>query len=271
MYTCRLLRSAVALAIVLTLLLPTELRAEHVSPPLVFAAASLKTALDEIAADWRKDTGKTVAISYASSSALARQIEQGAPADIFFAADLDWMDWLQERNLIKATTRETLLGNSLVLIAPADAAVSLKIAPAVDLGAAIGNTRLSVTEIKSTPAGRYTKAALENLGMWAKVKNRLAQSDTVRAALALVARGEARLGVVYATDARAEPRVKTLDTFPASSHPPILYPIALTASSNNPEAAAFAAYLKSPVASQRFTEQGFSVRSTECFDLNDSR
>jgi molybdate transport system substrate-binding protein len=258
MRRCRLVRLAIAFAIVV-LALPTELRAQRTNPPLVFAAASLKTALDEVAADWRKDAGKTVVISYASSSALARQVEQGAPADIFFAADLDWMDWLQERNLIKASTREILLGNSLVLVAPIDAAISLKIASGADLGAAVGNTRLSVTEIKSTPAGRYTKAALESLGMWAKVETKLAQSDTVRVALAFVARGEARLGIVYATDARAEPRVKTVDVFPASSHPPILYPIALTASSINRDAAAFVTYLKTPAASRRFVEQGFSV------------
>jgi molybdate transport system substrate-binding protein len=253
-------RSAIVVALaVLIALLPLSAHAQRPNPPLIFAAASLKTALDAIAADWRKDAGKSVAISYASSSALARQIEQGAPADIFFAADLDWMDWLQERNLIRASTREVLLGNSLVLIAPIDAPVALKIAPGLDLSEAIGDTRLSVTEVKSTPAGRYTKAALDNLGMWVKVEHRLSQSDTVRAALAFVARGEARLGIVYATDARAEPRVKIVGTFPASSHPAVLYPVALTASSSNPDAAAFVGYLRSPSAVLRFAEQGFSV------------
>lgn len=255
-----LLRSAVALTIVVAIsALPIESRAQQSSPPIVFAAMSLKTALDAIVADWRKDTGKTIAVSYASSSALARQVEQGAPADLFFAADLDWMDWLQKRNLIKTNTRETLLGNTLVLIASADAAVSFKIAPGADLGVALGDSRLSVTEVKSTPAGKYTKAALEKLGMWAGVEKKLAQSDTVRAALAFVARGEARFGIVYATDAKAEPKVKVVDVFPASSHEPIVYPVALTASSTNPDAVAFLAYLKARDAGKRFVEQGFGI------------
>lgn len=255
-----LLRSTIGLAIAVTASsLSIESRAQQPSPPIVFAAASLKTALDAVAVDWRKRTGKAVTISYASSSALARQVEQGAPADLFFSADLDWMDWLQKRNLIKASTRETLLGNTLVLIAPTDAAVSLKIAPGVDLGAALGNARLSVTEIKSTPAGKYTKAALEKLGMWSSVESKLAQSDTVRTALAFVARGEAPLGIVYATDAKAEPKVKVVDTFPASSHEPIAYPVALTATSTNPDAVAFLAYLKTKDAGKRFVEQGFSL------------
>lgn len=255
-----LLRSAVGLAIVMTApFLSIEARAQHSTPPIVFAAASLKTALDAVAVDWRKNTGRAVTISYASSSALARQVEQGAPADLFFSADLDWMDWLQQRNLIKTNTREILLGNALVLIAPADAAVSFKIAPGSDLGAALGDSRLSVTEVKSTPAGKYTKAALEKLGMWASVENKLAQSDTVRTALAFVARGEARLGIVYATDAKAESKVKVVDVFPASSHEPIVYPVALTASSTNSEAVAFLAYLKTQDAGKRFVEEGFSI------------
>jgi molybdate transport system substrate-binding protein len=257
---CDLLRSAVALAIAATApLLPTEARAQPATPPVIFAAASLKTALDAIAADWRKGTGKVVTISYASSSALARQVEQGAPADLFFSADLDWMDWLLQRNLIRADTREIVLGNTLVLIAPAEAKVSLKIAPGADLGAALGDSRLAVTEVKSTPAGKYTKAALQALGMWSGVEGKLAESDTVRAALAFVARGEARFGIVYATDAHAEPKVKVVDTFPTSAHAPIAYPVALTASSTNADAASFLAYLKSPTAAQRFIEQGFTM------------
>src|SRR3974390_2267312 len=254
------LRAALGLVLAATMLLWLGLgHAQSPAPPVLFAAPSPKTAPDAIAADWRNKTGKIVAISYASSSALARQVEQGAPADIFFSADVDWMDWLQQRNLIKVDSRETLLGNALVLIAPADATVSRKLPPGVDLGAAVGDSRLSVSEIKSSPAGRYTKAALEALGMWAGVESKLAQGDTVRAALAFVARGEARFGIVYATDARAEPKVKVVDVFPASSHAPIVYPMALVASSTNPEAAAFLPYLKSPPASQRFLEQGFGI------------
>jgi molybdate transport system substrate-binding protein len=225
----------------------------------VFAAASLKTALDAIAVDWRRDAGKTVTIAYASSSALARQVEQGAPADTFFSADLDWMDWLQQRGLIKVDTRVSLLGNTLVLIAPANAGTTLKIAFGVDLGAALGDGRLSITEIKSTPAGKYAKSALEKLGLWAGVEGKLAQSDTVRGALEFVARGEAGLGIVYATDAKAEPKVTIVDTFPSSTHPPIVYPVALTATSNNADAVNFLAYLKSSAASRRFVEQGFSI------------
>jgi molybdate transport system substrate-binding protein len=237
----------------------TELHAETAKPPIVFAAASLQTALDAIAEDWRKETGKAVTISYGASPALARQVEQGAPADLFISADLDWMDWLQQRNLIKANTRENLLGNTLVLIAPKDAAVSLKIAPGADLATALGDSRLSICEVTAIPAGKYGKAALEKLGMWAGVEHKLAQADTVRVALAFVARGEARLGIVYASDARAEPKVKVVDTFPASTHAPIIYPIALTATSTNADAVAFLAYLKSPSAGRRFVEQGFST------------
>ena len=228
-------------------------------PPVVFAAASLKTALDAIAADWKQETGKAVTISYASSATLARQVEQGAPADIFISADLEWMDWLQQRNLIKTNTRQTLLGNTLVLIAPADAKVGFKIAPGADLAGALGDGRLAIGETKSVPAGKYAKDALEKLGMWAGVQNRLAQSDNVRAALAFVARGESPLGIVYATDATAEPKVKVVDTFPISSHPPILYPIALTAASTNADAASFLAFLRSPAAASRFKAQGFSL------------
>jgi molybdate transport system substrate-binding protein len=240
--------------------LPAPVRAQG-SPPVVFAAASMKTALDPIAADWKKETGKTVTISYAASSTLARQVEQGAPADIFISADLEWMDWLQQRNLIKPDTRQTLLGNTLVLIAPLDSTTKVKIATGFDLGGLLGSNRLSVGEVKSVPAGKYAKEALEKLGMWAGVENKLAQSDNVRSALVLVARGEAPFGIVYATDAKAEPKVKVLDTFPASSHPPILYPIALTATSTNADAAALVAYLRSPAATAQFVAQGFSIVS----------
>jgi len=233
--------------------------AQAANLPIVFAAASLQTALDAVAADWRKDTGKAVSISYGASPALARQVEQGAPADVFVSADLDWMDWLQHRALIKASTRENLLGNTLVLIAPADAAVSLKLASGVDLAPALGDGRLSICEVTAVPAGKYGKAALQALGMWTGVEHKLAQAETVRMAMSYVARGDARLGIVYATDAKAEPKVKVVDTFPAWTHAPIVYPIALTASSTNPEAAAFLAFLKSPAASRHFVEEGFSI------------
>jgi molybdate transport system substrate-binding protein len=228
-------------------------------PPLVFAAASLKNALDAAAADFKQDTGHAVVISYAASSALARQMEGGAPADIFISADLDWMDWLQQRNLINTSSRETLLANTLVLIAPADAKTDFKIATGANLGAALGGDRLAVGEVSSVPAGKYAKEALEKLGMWQGVAAKLAPTADVRVALNLVARGEAAYGIVYATDAAAEPKVRVVDTFPASSHPPILYPAALTATSKSADAAAFLKYLRSPKAMHEFTSQGFTM------------
>jgi molybdate transport system substrate-binding protein len=226
-------------------------------PPLVFAAASLKDALDAVAVDWRKETGKRAVFSYAASSALARQIESGAPADIFISADLDWMDWAEQHMLIRPATRETLLRNTLVLIAAADSKIDFKIAAGADLAGALGNSRLAVGEVSSVPAGKYAKEALEKLGLWSSVANRLAPGNDVRAALNFVARGETRLGIVYGTDARAEPKVKVVDTFPESSHPPILYPAALLAVSRSTDASAFLAYLRSPAAVRDFTAQGF--------------
>lgn len=226
----------------------------------VFAAASLQTALNAIGEQWRKETGKPVTFSYAASSALARQIEQGAPADLFASADQEWMDWLQQRNLIKADTRVTLLANTLVLIAPQDANVSLTIGPNFPLAEAIGDSRLATGDPRAVPVGRYAQAALTHLGVWNAVQPKVAGADNVRAALALVARGEARFGIVYATDARTEPRVKVVGTFPEGSHPPVEYPFALTASSRHPDAAAFLAYLRSPAAVRIFEAEGFTVK-----------
>lgn len=227
---------------------------------VVFAAASLQTALNAVGAEWRKETGKQVTFSYAASSALARQIEQGAPADLFASADLEWMNWMQQRNLIKADTRATLLANSLVLIAAPDVQSSLTIGPNFPLAAAIGDSRLATGDPRAVPVGRYAQAALTHLGVWSDVQPRIAGADNVRAALALVARGEARYGIVYATDAKTEPRVKVVGTFPAGSHPPVEYPFALTASSRHADAAAFLAYLRSPAATRIFEAEGFTVR-----------
>lgn len=256
----QLIRSVLALAVAsLSAGFPASVRAQANAPVVVFAAASLKTALDAIATDWKKETGKTVTIAYAASSALARQVEQGAPADIFISADLDWMDWMQQRNLIKPGTRQTLLGNTLVLIAPLDLTASIKLTLGSDLGRLLGNNRLSIGQVKSVPAGKYAREALEKLGMWASVENKLAQSENVRAALALVARGEAPLGIVYGSDAVSEPKVKVVDTFPASSHSPILYPVAMTASSTNADAVSFMAFLRYPASARQFIAQGFTV------------
>jgi molybdate transport system substrate-binding protein len=226
---------------------------------VVFAAASLKSALDEIAAQWQRASGKKVVISYAGSNALIRQIEQGAPADIFISADVGWMDYGQQKGLIKPDTRSNLLGNRLVLIAPKDSSVNADIRPGFDLAALLKGGRLAMGNVDAVPAGKYGKAALEKLGAWDGVKDKLAQAENVRAAFVLVARGEAPLGIVYQTDAASDPSVKIVGTFPESSHPPIIYPAALTKESTNPEAQTFLSDLRSPAARAAFERQGFTV------------
>lgn len=227
-------------------------------PVTIFAAASLKTALDGVAEQRRQATGRPVAISYAASSALARQIEAGAPADIFLPADLDWMDYLAARGLIAAPGRTNLLGNRLALIGP-KGAPSITIEAGMPLAKLIGDGRLAMADIAAVPAGKYGKAALESLGLWAGVSGKVAQAENVRAALLLVSRGEAPLGIVYRTDAAADPNVTIVGLFPAASHPPIIYPAALTASSRSPDAAAFLADLRGPQARAIFEAQGFTL------------
>jgi molybdate transport system substrate-binding protein len=237
----------------------TPVAAQRAEPTLVFAAASLKNALDAAVADYTAETGNEVTISYAASSALAKQIEEAAPADIFFSADLLWMDYLQEKNLIAAGSRVTLLGNSIVLVARTDSDVgALSIEPGFALAAALGDGKLAMATVDAVPAGKYGKAALESLGVWESISANVAQAENVRAALQLVARGEAALGIVYATDANAEPGVKIVGTFPEDSHPPILYPIALTAIAK-PDAQAFLDYLTSDEAKPFFEAEGFRV------------
>jgi molybdate transport system substrate-binding protein len=227
---------------------------------VVFAAASLKNALDEIATTWSKDTGKPMPrISYAASSALARQMEQGAPADLFISADLDWMDDVQGRNLIRTDSRFNLLGNKIVLIAPKDSKLATVEIKGADLAKALAGGRLSMANVNSVPVGKYGKAALKKLGAWVDVKDHLAQAENVRAALLLVARGETPLGIVYATDAAAEPTVKIVGTFPADSHPPIIYPAAMSKESTNADAKAFLDFLRSAKARTAFEKQGFTV------------
>lgn len=235
-------------------------QAQEARPVVVFAAASLQTALNAVAAEWRRETGRRVTLSYAASSALARQLEQGAPADLFASADLDWMDWAERRNLIRAGTRRTLLGNRLVLVEATDRpATTLAIAQGFPLAAAIGEGRLATGVPESVPVGRYAREALTALGVWDAVRPRLAGTDNVRAALALVARGEARFGIVYETDARTEPRVRVVGAFPAGSHEAIVYPFAVTATSTNADAGAFLAFLGSPAAIRVFEAEGFAV------------
>jgi molybdate transport system substrate-binding protein len=226
---------------------------------LVFAAASLKNALDDITTQYQRDTGKHVRVSLAASPALAKQIENGAPADIFISADLDWMDYLAQRNLIKPSTRRNLLGNKLVLIAPKDAAGQVKIEPGFPLAKLLAGGKLAMADTAAVPAGKYGKASLEKLGVWPSVAGQIAQAESVRAALALVARKEAPFGIVYQTDAAAEPNVKVMGVFPEDTHPPIIYPIALVEDSTNPDAAAFLAHLASPKARPFFEKQGFTI------------
>jgi molybdate transport system substrate-binding protein len=224
----------------------------------VFAAASLKNALDNVNAAWKAEAGKEATISYESSGTLAKQIEGGAPADLFISADLKWMKYLSDKNLIKTGTEVNLLGNRIVLVAPEDSIVSVTIAPNFDLAGAIGDGRLAMGDIKAVPAGTYGKAALESLGVWASVENKVAQAENVRAALKLVATGEAALGIVYATDAVAEKGVKVIGTFPEDSHPPIVYPAAVAAESKNADADAFLKYIQSAKAKELFEAQGFT-------------
>jgi molybdate transport system substrate-binding protein len=226
-------------------------------PVTAFAAASLQDALTVIAKTFNDQTGLAVRFSFASSAVLARQIDQGAPADIFASADVEWMDWAQGRNLIKPQTRVDLLGNRLVVIAPADSKVSSIALERNALLSTIGQSRLATGEVTSVPAGIYAKAALQKLGLWNDIQPRLAEADNVRAALAFVARGEAALGIVYATDAKAEPRVKVVATFPEDTHTPIVYPFALTTVAKGEEPARFLSFLQTDAARTVFTSQGF--------------
>jgi molybdate transport system substrate-binding protein len=226
---------------------------------VVFAAASMQTALDAIAPLFAKQSGTTPAVSYGSSGILAKQIEQGAPAEVFISADVKWMDELQAKKLLAPGTRRNLVGNSLVLIEPADAKVQLKITPGFDLAGAAGDGRIAVCTVESCPAGIYAKEALQKLGVWNAVEPKLAQAANVRGALSLVARGEAKLGIVYSTDAKAEPKVKVVDVFPDASHSPIIYPAAVIAGTKDRAAAAFLAFLSSPAAAKTLKGQGFRV------------
>jgi molybdate transport system substrate-binding protein len=225
----------------------------------VFAAASLKDALDENVRVHRPRTGDRIVVSYAASSALAKQIENGAPADLFISADLEWMDYLAARKLIDAQSRSNLLSNRLVLIAPAGSSVKLDVAPNFPLAAALGGGRLSIADPEHVPAGKYARSALESLGVWGSVAGRTARAENVRAALVLVSRGEAPLGIVYRTDALADVRVRTVAEFPESSHPPIVYPAALIASRKSPTARDFLEYLKSQAARVLWTKHGFAL------------
>lgn len=246
----------IATALTLAISVNPSLAADRVN---VFAAASLKNALDEVSAAWKAATGQETTNTFAASSALARQIEAGAPADIFISADLDWMKYLADRKLIASGSEVRLLGNTLVLVAPAASTTSAVIAPGFDLAGILSGGRLAMADVRAVPAGKYAKAALERLGVWASVENSIAQAENVRAALKLVSTGEAPAGIVYGSDAQEDKSVRVLGIFPPDSHPPIIYPVAITAASENAEAAAFLQFLQSPVAKGIFTSHGFTM------------
>ena len=228
------------------------------APVTVFAAASLKNAMDDVIAAFTVRTHIPARASYGASSALAKQIEQGAPADVFVSADVDWMDYLAKRNLIAPGSRHDLLSNHLALIAPADSKIALRIAPGMPVAAALGPDRLAVAG-PEVPAGRYAQASLTTLGVWPSVQDKLARAESVRAALAFVARGETPLGIVYDTDAKVEPKVRIVGLFPDGSHPPIIYPAALVGASRNPNGAVFLRFVSGPEAAAVFRHYGFQT------------
>ena len=226
---------------------------------IVFAAASLTDVLQRLAPQYTQSSGVPVKFSFAASSALAKQIESGAGADVFFSADQEWMNYLDEHNLIQRDSRQDLLGNRLVLIAPRDSKVAVKLAPGAPLLAALGKDgRLATGDPDSVPAGRYAKSALTSFNLWAGLESRLVGAENVRVALMYVARGEASLGIVYATDAAVEPKVRVVAVFPENSHPPITYPVAATKNASA-EASSFIQFLRSPAAQAQFGKAGFRV------------
>ena len=248
-------RASAAILIVLGAGVPSVAQDKVVT---VFAAASMTNVVNDLNAIFTRNTGMKVTPSYAASSALAKQIETGAPADVFISADIPWMDYVQERKLIKNATRFDLAGNRLVLIAPKDSKIGeVKIGPGFDLAKLAGDGRIATGDVKAVPVGRYAKGALEKLGSWAAAEPKFAMAENVRAALVLVARGEAALGIVYETDAKVEPGVKIVGRFPPDSHPPIVYPVALTATAK-PEADAYLKLLRSATAQVGLEKYGFT-------------
>lgn len=253
----RLKPLAIAVAVAVALAGPRPALAQD-KTIIVFAAASMKNALDDVDTAFSKATNIKVVASYAASSALMKQIENGAPADVFASADLDWMDYGSQHKVIKDDTRINLLGNRLVLIAPKDSKIdNVAIGPGFDLAKLVGDGRIAVADVRAVPAGKYAKAALEKLGGWAKAEPKLAMVENVRTALVLVARGEAPVGIVYETDAKIEPKVKIIGAFPPGSHPAIIYPVAATVTAK-PEAARYLAFLRTGTAQVIFEHYGFT-------------
>jgi molybdate transport system substrate-binding protein len=248
-----------ALAAVIAIFAAPQIAAAQDKSITVFAAASMKNALDDVDTAFTKKTGVKVVASYDASSALMKQIEAGAPADAFVSADLKWMDYGSQKKLIKDDTRANLLGNQLVLIAPKDSKIdNVAIKPGFDLAKLAGDGRIATGDVKAVPVGLYAQAALQKLGVWDSVEPKMAMTQNVRAALTLVARGEAPLGIVYSTDAKVEPGVKVVATFPEDSHDPIIYPIAATTTAK-PDVTAYLAFLRSAAAKTIFENYGFSV------------
>jgi len=249
----------IAVALLLSAVLPLSQAAAQDKSVTVFAAASMRNALDDANAAYTKATGVKVVASYAASSALAKQIESGAPADIFVSADLKWMDYLIEKKLIATDSRVNLLGNKLVLIAPLDSKLDkVTIGKPFDLAKLAGDGRIAVADVRAVPAGLYAKAALEALDGWKAAEPKLAMAENVRATLAFVARGETPVGIVYETDAKVEPKVKIVGTFPDGSHPPVTYPVAAIAASKNADVTGYLAFLRSAPAKAIFEKYGFS-------------
>jgi molybdate transport system substrate-binding protein len=236
----------------------SQAAASDVAPITVFAAASLTNVLQVLGDGYAKRSSIPVRFSFAASSALARQIENGSHADVFFSADLQWMEYLQSRNLIQPATRRDMLGNQLVLIAPRGSRVRLKIESHFKLAATLGTGRLATGDPDSVPVGRYAREALVNLGVWDEVAARMVRADSVRAALVFVDRGEAALGIVYATDARIDAKVRVVDVFPSGSHKPIIYPVALTRGAGA-GSAGFVAYIRGPAGDLAFRQYGFTA------------
>ncbi|WP_137136776.1 molybdate ABC transporter substrate-binding protein [Rhizobium sp. FKY42] len=251
------IKLAASISLSVLLVLPTQsFAAEKIT---VFAAASMKTALDAANVAYTAKSGNQVVVSYAASSALAKQVEAGAPADVFISADLDWMDYLTKKNLIKPDSRKNLLGNRIVLVAPKDKAKPVDIKAGFDLSALVGDGKLAMGAVDSVPAGKYGKAALEKLGAWSAVARKVAGAENVRAAVLLVSRGEAPYGIVYQTDAAADPGVSIVGTFPADSHPAIIYPVAQLTESKSAAATDYLKFLSSVEVSGFFTAQGFTI------------
>jgi len=249
----------VAVAALVAMALPLTLASAQDTSLTVFAAASMKNALDDTNAAFTKATGVKVVAVYAASSALAKQIEQGAPADVFVSADVKWMDYVADHKLIKPDTRVNLLGNRLVLIAAKDSKIDkLDIGKGFDIAKLAGDGRIAVADVKAVPAGLYAKAALEKLGAWAAAEPKLAMAENVRATLAFVARGETPIGIVYETDAKIEPAVKVVGVFPEDSHEPVTYPVAATSAATDPAVARYLNFLRSSAAKTIFEHYGFS-------------